>query len=122
MAEFFEGFCNLDAVDGTEDGACCAGLCAYGESYALKCGGKSFGVGLDLGELMGALTLIFSKNLKSGRSCNNGFSLGNQEVAAVSISYFYDVILVSKAAYVFFEYDLHIESLSFKSYFIRSVT
>ena len=82
---------------------------------------ESFCVGLDFSELVGTLALVFSENLESRGSGDNGFTIGNEVVAAVSVFYFYNVVLVSKAVDVFFEYDFHILS-GFKGYFIRSVT
>jgi len=114
VAELFEGFCNLDGVDRAEDSACSAGLCADGEAYAFECGCERFGVGFDFCGLVGATT-------SSRRSGDNGFTLRDEVVAAVSVLYFHDVVLVSKALYVFFENNLHMESFSLV-YFIKSVT
>ena len=121
MAELFEGFCNLDGVDRAEDSACSAGLCADGEAYAFECGCESFGVGFDFCELVGALALVLGEHFESRRSGDNGFTLRDEVVAAVSVLYFHDVVLVSKALYVFFENNLHMESFSLV-YFIKSVT
>ena len=56
VSEFLKSFSDLESVDRTEDGACCAGLCSDGEAYAFESGGESFSFSLDLCELVGALT------------------------------------------------------------------
>ena len=65
VAEFLEGFGNLDVVYRTENRACCRSLCADGELDALELCCEGFGVGLDFGEFVSALALVFCQNLKS---------------------------------------------------------
>lgn len=59
VAELFEGFGDLDVVDRAEDGAGGRSLGADGEGYVGQCGCGCLCVGFDLGELVGALTLVF---------------------------------------------------------------
>ena len=107
VAELFESFCNLEAVYRAEDCACGACLGTDGELNVCDGSSESFGVGFDLGELVGTLALVFGEHLKSRGSSDNGFSEGNEVVAAVTTFYFYYVVLVSKAADVFFKNDFH---------------
>ncbi len=93
VAELSEGFGNLKSAYRAVDGVVGTGLGCDGEEfYALKSSGCSFGVGLDLGDLVSALQLDLGKNL----------SLRDEVIAAVAVLYFYDIILVSKVSDVFF--------------------
>ena len=65
VAEFFESFCNLDGVYRAENSTGRRGLGTDGELNVLKSGCCGFGFSLDACELVGALTLVFSKNFKS---------------------------------------------------------
>ena len=114
VAEFFESFGDLDSVDRTVDSTGSAGLSTDGESNAFESCSNSNGVSLDLLELVSALTLVFSEHFKSRGSSDNSFTLGNEVVATVTVLNFNNVVLVSKALNVFFEYDLNCKSVGFK--------
>ena len=107
VAEFFESFSNLDVVDRAEDGACGGSLGADGESHAFERSCNSFCIGLDLGELVGALTLALFELTQVGVVGNHCFALGDEIVTAVTVLYFNDVVLVAKVRYIFFQYDFH---------------
>lgn len=103
VSELSEGFGNLESAYRAVDGVVGTGLGCDGEElYALESCGSSFGVGLDLSELVGALALVLGENLEGALSGDDSLSLGDEVIAAVAVLYFYDIILVSKVSDVFF--------------------
>lgn len=123
VSEFLKSFSDLESVDRTEDGACCAGLCSDGEAYAFESGGESFSFSLDLCELVGALTLVFCKNLQRRFGGDDSLSLRDEVVTAIPVLYFNYIVLVSKVGDVFFKNYLHnVYCLLKVDYFIKSVT
>lgn len=103
VAELSEGFGNLESAYRAVDGVVGTGLGCDGEElYALKSSGCSFGVGLDLGDLVSALALVLGENLEGALSGDDSLSLRDEVIAAVAVLYFYDIILVSKVSDVFF--------------------
>lgn len=72
---------------------------------------ESFCVGFELSNLVGLLTFVFFELTEVGGVGDNGLHLGDEVVAAITVFNFYDVVLVAKAAHVFFQYDLHIRGV-----------
>jgi len=80
VAEFFESFCNLDGVYRAENSTGRRGLGTDGELNVCDGSSESFGVGFDLGELVGALALVFGEYLQGAFACDDCFALGEQEL------------------------------------------
>ncbi len=76
VTELFESFSDLESVDRAEDSAGRAGLGTDRELNAFESGGSSLSVGLDLSELVGALTLVFGEDLERAFGGDHSFALG----------------------------------------------
>ena len=125
LAKFFDGSdvdelaLNLDAcgsesfgeLDGVHRAVDYTGLAGVGGDdevlKSLDLGGDSLGCGFDLSKLVGLLTLVLGQDLEGRRSGDNSLSGGDKVVAAVAGLYFNDVVLVSKALYVFYQNKFH---------------
>ena len=104
-----ESFGDLNVVNRAEYGTCFAGFSSdfeVGDSLDLSC--ESFGIGFDFSEFVSALALVLGKDFKSRRRRNYGFELGDEVIATVTRLHFNDVVLVSKALYVFNQNNFHI--------------
>ena len=96
----------LDVGNGAEDGAGGAYLGGDGECHAVDLGCEFLGVLLDLGQLVGALFELFGQDFLGRGGSDDGFSLGDEVVAAVSVLDGDDVVLITEVGYVFFQYIL----------------
>ena len=117
--ELLESLGDLDCVYRTEDSAGGACLGSDGEAYAFERFGGSFGIGLELCELVGTLALVLSKHFQRRFSGYYGLSEGNKVVAAVARLNFNHVVFVTEVVDVFLKNDFH-KSLALKVVFISS--
>ena len=103
MTKFFESFGNLDSVNRAEDSALRAGFSTDLELNAFEGCSGSFSISFNFFELVSALFLVFCPSLKSSFRCDNGLSLRDEIIAAVSVFYFDYVILIAETRNIFFK-------------------
>lgn len=110
VAELQKSLCNLDGVDRAENRAGSARLGSYCQLDALESLSGSLGISLDFGNLVGTLLLVFGELLQSGFGSDDGFSLRDEVIAAVTVLYLDNIVFIAESGYILFKYQFHNES------------
>ncbi len=85
--------------DRAENRAGSARLGSYCQLDALESLSGSLGISLDFGNLVGTLLLVFGELLQSGFGSDDGFSLRDEVIAAVTVLYLDNIVFIAESAY-----------------------
>ena len=70
----------------------------------------SLGISLDFCNLVDTLLLVFGELLQGGFGSDDGFSLRDEVIAAVTVLYLDNIVFIAESGYILFKYQFHNES------------
>ena len=68
------------------------------------------GISLDFCNLVDTLLLVFGELLQGGFGSDDGFSLRDEVIAAVTVLYLDNIVFIAESGYILFKYQFHNES------------